>query len=152
MDGSIALPPAIPPAEVRHRIENLLAAYVEAVDAHNVAGVARLLSEAVVSFDAGTPLQVPTIAEAYEKAFAAGGAIRHLVFTRHVEYGPSTCLATVRVPYQRWSRGHAAPKDARRRETVRFVVPSWVAMSRMELPRAVSRRMTSCCSTVVRSS
>ena len=46
---------------------------------------------------------------------------------------------------------YAAPKDARRRETVRFVVPSRAAMSRMELPRAVRRRTTSCCSTAVRS-
>ena len=48
--------------------------------------------------------------------------------------------------------GHAAPRDARRRETVRLVVPSRAAVSRMDVPRALRRRMTSCCSTGVRSS
>ncbi len=50
-----------------------------------------------------------------------------------------------------WSP-YAAPTDARRRETVRLVVLSWAAMSRMDVPRAVMRRTTSCCSTAVRSS
>jgi hypothetical protein len=47
---------------------------------------------------------------------------------------------------------YATPSAARRRETVRLVVASWAAMSRMELPRAATRRTTSCCSTAVRSS
>jgi hypothetical protein len=72
--------------------------------------VAALLADAVVSFDEDTPLRGPAIAEAYEKAFAAGGTTRHLVLTAHVEYEPSTRLATVRVPYQRWSLGGDAPQ------------------------------------------
>jgi hypothetical protein len=109
MTAPSAPPPHLSPAEVRHCIENLLAAYTRAVDEHDHRTVTGLLQRADVAFDDGAPLRGAALGDAYRTAFAAGARTRHIVSVGHVDHDSGRTGGRASYPYQRWSLDSEPP-------------------------------------------
>jgi hypothetical protein len=109
MTAPSAPPPDLSPAEVRHCIENLLAAYTRAVDEHDHRSVMELLHRAEVAFDGSAPLRGAALGDAYRTASGAGGRTRHIVCVGHVDHDSDGTRGMASYPYQRWSLDSEPP-------------------------------------------
>lgn len=94
--------PDIATGDVRAAVENLLGTYARLCDERDVAGLAALLSDAVVTFGDADPVTGSDgVADLFEGAFSAGHRTRHLVTNAVVEQ-TSPQSVTSRVCYTRW--------------------------------------------------
>ena len=88
--------------DVRGSVENLLGTYARMCDERDVAGLATLLTDAVVTFGDADPVSgAGAVAGLFERAFAAGQRTRHLI-TNAVITWSSPGVASSRVCYTRW--------------------------------------------------
>lgn len=91
---------ALPPADARHEIENLLGRYAEAADERDAKTVASLLDRAVVHFAGTDVVGRDGIRTHYARLFASAPLSRHLITNLIVETNGDD--VRFRCRYTRW--------------------------------------------------